>query len=56
MAAHPLQALKQGLRQVVALRLAGQHCRRQLLWVAHQHRLQSSGTAVNEHFNTCLRK
>lgn len=54
MAARPLQALEQGLRQVVALRLAGQHCSRQLLWVAHQHRLQSPGTAVSEQSNTCL--
>lgn len=54
MAAHPLQALEQGLRQVVALRFAGQHRRRQLLWVTHQHRLHSTGTAVSSSIPVCV--
>jgi hypothetical protein len=45
---HPLQALEQGLRKVVTLRLAGQHRRRQLHRVAHQHRLR------NEYFDEML--
>lgn len=40
-ATHPLEALEEGLRQVLAARQLGQHRCRQLLRVAHKHRLRA---------------